>query len=102
MKKVGYKEDPSELIDINDSETNVTSQGITINQRLEEDIVKGVATELEHEMWLRVRKMGWSRQEVADFFNCNIETVKTNLRRVNDKVKKFKTCVKMRGGNFFY
>ncbi|WP_319201918.1 hypothetical protein [uncultured Ilyobacter sp.] len=102
MKKVGYKEDPSELIDINDSETNVTSQGITINQRLEEDIVKGVATELEHEMWLRVRKMGWSRHEVADFFNCNIETVKTNLRRVNDKVKKFKTCVKMRGGNFFY
>ncbi|WP_319372187.1 hypothetical protein [uncultured Ilyobacter sp.] len=102
MSKTAYKEHSSELMDSNDSEANITSQGITINQRLEEDIVKGVTTEIEHEVWLRVRKLNWAHQEAADYFNYSIETIRSMLKNIDKKVRKFKTSVKMRGGNFFY
>lgn len=91
----------SDKMDINTLEDNVTSGGITLVQRLDEDIIKGVATEKQHEVWLRVRKMGWSREKTAEELDYSENTIRNMLATIDNKLREFKRTVKMRGGNFF-
>ncbi len=96
------KEFPSDKIDINSTEESVTRKEISIDEMKYEDIVKGVATEIEHEVWLRVKKLNWSYRETAEYFNYTYKTIDSMLSSIERKVKKFKRSVKMRGGNFFF
>jgi hypothetical protein len=101
MSKTGYKEHPSELMDINSIEDNALGKNAEVNTMLYEDIVKGVATEKQHEMWLRVKKMGWSYREAADFFECTVDNVNWTLKEIEKKVKGFRINVRQRGGYIF-
>lgn len=101
MKKTRYTEFPSELMDINSHEDNIFDKSTDVDTMLYEDIVKGVTTEKQHEMWLRVKKMGWSYKEAAVFFECTIDNINWTLKEIEKKVKNFRINVKQRGGYIF-
>jgi|GEM_PF-6671851 len=101
MEKNNYREFPSELMDLNSQEDNVLGHRANVDTMLYEDIVKGITTEKQHEMWMRVKKMGWSYREAAVFFECSIDNVNWTLKEIEKKVKTFRINVKQRGGYIF-
>lgn len=91
----------SNLIDENETDSNVTKGLTDYRTMLYEDIVRGLTTEKQHEIWNRVHKMGWSYSETAEFFECTTENIKRTLSDIKSKVKNFRVNVRQRGGYIF-